>query len=289
MKLTRREVTLLFLLAVVALAYFGINYLIMPQYRSNLEKQQIVAQLNDQLTNLNIDGQVDLDALMKEAKAKSAEVGKSFSFSIDPEQIDYWVDTLLTQNALSKVSSAYTDMTPSNPDFTEDIALPQSSGEPGMALQNAANIINGVNAASPSAGDASSPTDTQGAVSSVTAENGNNSAADANVAEAQQPAAGLYCTQLVLNAAGSYDNISKFMDALYASGRSLVVDGFTISDNLIGTEGKLAVITVRFFGAPMLDEGGVQAYDFPAPQGRPALMTEPPAPTPTPSPTPSAS
>lgn len=291
MKLTKREVTLLFLLAVVAMVYFGINYLILPEYKINLEKQNSIASLNDQLINLNINGKTDLDALMNEAKVKSADLSKPFSSSIDPEQIDYWINTLLKQNGLTKISSAYMDLTPANPDFITDTALADSDAELPLAIQNAVNTITGVSNAGTSAAASAAPAPASGA-SAQTSENINGTAetANTNSENIEPPVSGLYCTQLVLNAVGSYDNISKFMDALYAGGRSFVVDSFTVSDNPNSTAGgKLAVVTIRFFGAPLVDESTAQAYDFPTPQGQSSLMNETPAPTPTPSASPSPS
>ena len=286
MKLTKREVTLLFLLAVVAIVYIGINYLILPEYKTNLEKQNFIASLNDQLINLNINGKTDLDALMNEAQTKSADLSKPFSYSIEPEQIDYWINTLLKQNGLTKTFSAYMDLTPANPDFIADTALADSDAELPLAIQNAVNTINGAS----NTAAASNPDESAADVSAQTSENINDAAGTENESSENMPVPGLYCTQLVLNAVGSYDNISKFMDALYADGRSLVVDGFTVSDNPdITVGGKLAVVTIRFLGAPLVDESAAQAYDFPSPEGQSSLMKETPAPTPAPSASPSPS
>jgi hypothetical protein len=81
-----------------------------------------------------------------------------------------------------------------------------------------------------------------------------------------------YCTQVILNATGSYENISKFMNALYADGRSLTVDNLGINEYQNGE--KIAMVSIRIFSAPFLDNVREESYSFPAPAGQAALMPD---------------
>ncbi|MEI6101214.1 MAG: hypothetical protein WCP73_05175, partial [Eubacteriales bacterium] len=90
MKLTRREITLLFLLMIVALVYFSVTYLILPQIQTYTDKQAQLETLNGQMDVLSGNASTNLDVQIKQAKAKSEELSKPFAQSIDPEQLDYW-------------------------------------------------------------------------------------------------------------------------------------------------------------------------------------------------------
>ncbi len=275
MKLTRREVTLLFLLGIVALIYFSVTYLILPQYQSYTDKQVQLDTLSAQLAAQGANTS-SLDTQISQAKAKSEELSKPFAQSIDREQLEYWVDTLLGQNGLTKISTSYSNLTPAYPDYGTGTAGQAGAQPTGLTLQEAANAANGIQTPAPSDSAAASA---QPAASD--AANPQNAAQALNASPSpeatQKP--GLDCEQLTLTASGSYEGISKFMDALYASGRALTVDAFGISSDSTGA--KTLAITVRFYSAPLLS-GSAESYSFPSPAGQSVLMTAAPAPTPTP-------
>ena len=274
MKLTKREVTLLFLLGVAALLYFGINYLILPQYNTNLDKQGTITSLNDQVTGLNLDTSTagSINAQIDQAKAKSADLTKPFMSSFDREQVDYWLDTVIKQNGLAKYSIEFSDLTVTGTDFNAEKTLPDNQ-KVQVPLQNTVNTITGTPTASPS----SSPNLTPSPLPSASPAATDAGSAPASGGSAQPAGPEMYSLQVVLNATGNYDNITRFLDALYASGRSLSVDGLTINDFEGG--GKMAVVTMRFFGVPLLDQNGVSSYNFPTPVGQKSLMTDAPAPS----------
>jgi hypothetical protein len=287
MKLTKREVTLLFLLAVVAMAYFAISFLILPQFKNNLDKANTIISLNDQLAALKIEDQTDgnVDILIEKENERYAELSKPFLESFDREQIDYWLNSLINENNLKKYSISYSDITSSGTNFDAERVLPDSK-KIQLPLQNAVDTITGVPTAAPQPSSDQKP-----AAFSLPAQQtgeaaaGENNAAAASQAGQQTAAVQMYSMQAELNITGSYNDISKFMDALYSSGRMLAVNGFNINDFEGG--GRTAVVSIRFFSVPLLDGQNIQAYDFPVPSGRDTLMAEN-APT-EPSPSPSAS
>lgn len=274
MKMTRREATLLFLLAVVALVYVSVTYLILPLNQTITDKQAQLATLDGQLTILGGNAGANMDTQIGQTKTKFDELSKPFAQSIDPEQLEYWVGTLLTQNGLTKLSTAYTNMTPAYPDYTKE-ATPGGAQPTGVTLQNTANAANGIPTPTPTPSPSATPSPSPQPSGT---ENINEPSSGAD----QKP--GLDCQQLTLTAAGTYDGISKFMDALYASGRALTVESFAVTPDTTG--GETLAVTIRFYGVPLLS-GSAQAYSFPSPAGQSALMS--PAPTPTPAPSASAS
>jgi hypothetical protein len=288
MKLTKREVTLLFLLAIVALVYFGVTYLIMPQYQTYMDKQGQLDTLNGQLDTLNSNTTGTLDTQISQAKAKSEELSKPFAQSIDAEQLEYWVGTLLKQNGLTKMSTTYSDLTPSYPDYSKETATTGGTQKTGTTLQNTVNAANGVQTPSPSASPSAAPS-ASAQPSASGAANAQNAALQSLNASPSSPAAekpGLNCEQLTLTASGSYDGIAKFMDALYASGRTFTVESFAIVNDTTGN--KTLSLTVQFYSVPLIS-GSAQAYSFPSPAGQNALMNAAPVATPTPVASPSAS
>lgn len=281
MKLTKREMMLLFVLGTVAIVFIGVNYLVMPLFTSNKELNDTLSGLNDQLMTLQINQQTagTIDAQIQKEMDTTTELSAPFAQSIRHEQVSYWLNALLKANNLTMNSIEFTDIISAAPNFDSD--KPASSLQKlDLPIQNTADIASGKQTAQPS----ETPTDAATQNTTDTAADTTQTATTAQ-ADTTQTAAPpeTYCTQVILNATGSYANISKLMDALYAGGRMLTVDSFSIGDYQDG--GKMLVIAVRFYGAPLPDGVEGQSYDFPAPAGQGSLMQENTAPEPSPSPT----
>jgi hypothetical protein len=272
MKLTKREMMLLFVLGTVAIVFIGVNYLVMPLYNTNKELNDTLSGLNDQLLTLQNDQRIagTIDAQIQKEMDKTAGLSEPFAQSIRHEQVSYWLNALLKANNLALHSVEFTDIVSAAPNFDTDTSIPPAQ-KLILPIQNTADIASGKQQAQPSPSDAAAQN---------TAD-----AAPADNAQTAAPAAPpeTYCTQVILNATGSYANISKFLDALYAGGRSLTVDSLLIGDYQDG--GKMLVIVIRFFGAPLPDGAEEKSYDFPVPAGQGSLMQENTAPEPTPTPT----
>lgn len=269
MKLTKREVMLLFVLGTVAILFVGINYLFMPLYSSNAELKNTLATLQDQVATLQVDQQItgSIDGQIEEELAKTEALSEPFASSIRPEQISYWLNSLLLKNSLKMDSIEFTDIASAAPNFDADRTVPPSE-KLDLPIQNTADIVNGEQAA---AADATQTADAAGTGGETAADTTQTGAADTAAAPET------YCTQVILNATGSYTDIKNFMTALYSGQRALTVDTLTLSDYEMG--GKMAVVSMRFFGAPLTQDIQGETYDFPAPSGQNALMQENEAPT----------
>lgn len=263
MKLTTREIILLFLLGAVGIILIGVYLLILPLNNSNQGMKETLSILNDQLITVQTDQQITgtADTQIEEELLKTDEAIGPFLYSVRPEQLTYWLDGLLTANNMEMNAIEFTDIASAAPDFEMDRPTPPA-GNLELPIENTTNIINGESAPAPQESP-DQPTD---------------AAADTADAAAQTETDGTaaapetYCTQVILNATGSYEDISKFMNALYADGRALTVDSLTISDYQEG--GKMAAVAIRFFGAPLPDDAQEKAYSFPAPAGQSTLMEE---------------
>lgn len=283
MKLTKREIMLLFVLGTVAVVFIGVNYLILPLYNSNQGLRDNLAALNDQLLTLGTDQQItgSIDGQIEKEMEKTTELSAPFAQSIRPEQVAYWLNSLLKANHMELNAIEFTDVVSAAPNFANDQPVPPSD-KLELPIQNTADMVSGKQAAAADATaalPAEQPAAQPSAQPSGTAADGQAQAGA--TAEDASASPETYCTQAILNATGSYADISRFMEALYAGGRPLTVDSLTISDYQNG--GKMAVIAIRFFSAPLPE--GVQggAYSFPAPAGNGPLMREntPAEPTPT--------
>jgi|GEM_PF-6861423 len=285
MKITKREMMLLFVLGTVAILFIGLNYLVMPLYNSNKTLQDNLGLLNDQLLTLQIGQQSagTIDAQIEKEAGLTAEKSAPFAQSIRPEQVSYWLNQILKADNLRMDAIEFTDVVTAVPNYENDRSAPPESTED-LPIQNTADIINGKQAAAtpPPASATDAAAQPSAAATDTAAADAAAAAAAAAQAAAGQTAAPpeTYCTQVVLNATGTYADIKRFMGSLYAADRPLTVDSLTISDYDAG--GKMAVIVIRFFSAPLPDSVGEESYSFPAPAGQGALMQENIAPEPSP-------
>jgi hypothetical protein len=257
MKQTTREIVLLFLLGAVGIILIGVYLLILPLNNSNLELKETLSILNDQLITVQTDQQITgtADTQIEEEILKTDESIGPFLYSVRPEQLTYWLDGLLTANNMEMNAIEFTDIASAAPDFEMDRPTPPA-GNLELPIENTTNVMNGENAPAPQESPAQ-PTD---------------DAAAQTETDGTAAAPETYCTQVILNATGSYEDISNFMNALYADGRALTVDSLTITDYQEG--GKMAAIAIRFFGAPLPDDAQEKAYSFPVPAGQSTLMEE---------------
>ncbi len=272
MKLTKREVMLLFLLGTVAIVFIGLNYLIMPLYNSNQDMKDTLSILNDQLITMQTDQQITgtIDTQIEAATKETEEASEPFVYSIRPEQLTYWLNSLLQANNMEMNAIEFTDIASAAPNFETDREAPSGSNLE-LPIQNMADIVNGESAAAVQESSAQ-PTDAAADGEGTAAQEETDGAASDTVAAPPET----YCTQVILNATGSYEDISKFMNALYADGRALAVDSLTITDYQEG--GQMAAVAIRFFGAPLPNDLEEESYSFPAPAGQSSLMQENPAP-----------
>ena len=249
MKLTKREITLLFLLAAVFIAFIGIRFFILPEYQSYRDKLLSAADLTAQLGTAKANnGQKDTAAAQLTAeKEKYAELSKPFGNSIDQEQVYYWLSGLLKQNNLSIYSTEFENSGTTVVDFnTEKAQAPEQQAQ--TALQAAADAIRGLQDAG------------QVAQQEQTAQNSSTG----------QEA---LCTQITLGFTGSYSDTERFFDALYSGGRSLVVTNISIGEGE-DKNSKMVIMTIQFLGVPLLDETKTENLDLPQPQGREELMAQ---------------
>ncbi len=268
MKLSKREMMLLFVLGAVAIVFIGVNYLVMPLFTTNKELNETLSGLNDQLLTLQTDQQTAgaIDGQIQKEMDKTTALSAPFSQSIRREQVSHWLNSLLNANNLNMYSIDFTDVVSAAPSYDTDRSVPPD-GNIDLPIQNAADIAGGKTEPQPT----ETPADA--------AASGDAPAAAAEGAQTAAPPE-TYCTQVVLNATGSYADIVKLMDAIYADGRSLVVDGLSINDYKDGD--MIAMVSMRFFGAPLPDGVEDQSYAFPAPAGQGSLMKENTAPQPSP-------
>lgn len=254
MKLTKREITLLFVLAAVFIAFIGVRFFLLPEYQLYKEKLLTTTELTAQLDSAQTDnGQKDTTAdQLTVEKENYTELSKPFESSIEQEQVVYWLSGLLKSNNLTVYSTEFTNDSSTVVGFDAERTVPVQD-QTQLPIQNAVNSIIG-------AVEETAETTQETAASSV---------------------GEVYCTQIILNATGSYQDIVKFMDELYASDRSVIVDSLSIGDYEKG--GKMAVAVIRFIGVPLLDDSRIQIVQLPEPEGKDMLMAENAAPVPTPS------
>jgi len=224
MKLSQREAVLLFLLAIVAVVFVGVNILIKPAIASNKEKQATLEDLNQKLVQINSDVKLldTIDENISEQYERALASSEPFSKPIDQIAIDSYISKLIRKNLILQTSIKISQIEVSNADFyssRSDNIVDMSKLD--VPIKQSADIING------SAGQVnkSSSNDTGGT----------------NL---------MYCTTVNLAVTAKYWKILSFLHALYADGRALVIDEFKINAIPNDLYTKKATMTIRFFNAP---------------------------------------
>ena len=232
MKISKREVILLFILAIVAMVYVGYMFLISPAITANNSKEDKYKQVESSLITVNTDqaiaGKIDEQLIKVYETAKTAY--KPLSNSIEQSEIDRYFNTLISQNKLTQVSLDISELQASNANYnSKRVQTENSVGT--LPLQQTADIINGANA---SANSQKSDTAKQTNTTNQASENTSDF---------------MYCRTAHLVVYGSYNNIVSFMNSLYSSERTIIVDTLNISQRDDGLTFN-ATIGVRFFAAP---------------------------------------
>jgi Tfp pilus assembly protein PilO len=224
MKLSQREVVLVFLLAVFLVIFIGLNALIKPALAANKEKQATLDELDQKIIQLQSDLQIlsIIDDQLTEQHDSAVVAAKPFSKSIEQPQLDQYINKLVNKYYLTQNAIDISEKQISNADYYSQRVTTEEI-DTNIPIQQASDVINGQ----------SNTTDT------TTAQEGESTTL-------------MYCTTVNLTVTGSHSRILSFINALYADGRALVVDSLNITKQTNSSYEK-ATLSIRLFAAPSID------------------------------------
>ncbi|MEG1990794.1 MAG: hypothetical protein RR351_01785 [Christensenella sp.] len=245
MRLSKREVTLLIVLGMVAILVLGINFLVLPLSKEFKAANMAMTQKKDEMITAksDIDTAGAMGVALDNAYQQTKKLTEPYNNSMKQEEIDIWLNELLAQNNLAVQNMDISDLEIAVTDFK----IAAISDVESLPIQDAADVVNGT---APTPAPTTAPT----------GDGEQGDAVDEDMAAVPEQApivndlqTALYQINVIINCTGSTEDIIAFSNSLYASGRALRLTSFTTQQ--AKEDGSVpAVITIAFYGIPPVDD-----------------------------------
>jgi Tfp pilus assembly protein PilO len=285
MSLSIREKVLLFVLALVAILYFGMKFLVMPSYGSN-QKDKADLQRLAMLKNTalqQVSGTKNANANLQAELKKATGAASSILPEPKNELLNVWIVRLVQRSGLSVTSISFGAAT--SADISAQSSAQnnvQSSSQPAAnqtadyLLKDYANAYNSGVSSSSAASSATSSA-SNGAKSSSSASSskgGTSSTASASPGSTSSQAAatkgGLINVGVTVEMAGNYDQAKQFLDDVKNCGKTAVVTSFEckIESGIY----KISAVINCYEAVKLDNSDSTFAWDLPKPAGTNDVM-----------------
>lgn len=257
MKLSFREKWLLIILAVIAIGALGINFLVMPQYRSTKALAADMADFKLQQFAASTDAAAagKMDGAVSKALAQADRDAAKLLPTLDSDMLNVWFLDMAKSRSLTLSSVGFGDRTATEIALTVESAQAAVKGaaptEQATILDEYADTVRGT----ASAGTASSRAPAA------------SSSASSASSSAKYPVLG---EEVTLQLTGSYDNLKAFLDDIAGSRRTVRVAEFSCGGSGASVS---ATVKVDCFAAKKPDDTDrLFTWQLPAPAGQSDLI-----------------